>query len=228
MKNELESEMLNIVCFKWGNKFSAEYVNKLYNAVERHITVPHSFTCFTDDPTGVICRTEPFLHSLSSWWYIIGLFNEKHNFKGKVLYMDLDTVIQDNIDHIISLDVDFAITEDFYRPRGLQTTFIMWKPEKYYHLYETLKRELPANPRPGHIGGTNGFIETYVPKEEVTILQDVFPKEFISYKVHIRDVNHRRLNDLPGDLNTAKVVCFHGRPMPHETRELPWMKKHWI
>ena len=47
--------MLDIVCFKWGNKFTAEYVNNLHNAVERNITVSHTFTCFTEDPSFLSC-----------------------------------------------------------------------------------------------------------------------------------------------------------------------------
>jgi len=221
--------MINIVCFKWGSKFSAEYVNKLYNAVRRNVTLPHNFVCFTDDPKGVECETKPFLTDLPSWWYIIGLFNKEHGFNDKVLYMDLDTVITDNIDHILSLDVDFAITEDFYRPKGLQTTFIMWKPEKYYFLYDKLCTHLPKNPTPhANMGGTNGFVQNFVPRKEVTILQDIFPEEFISYKVHIRDAHQRKKNNLPGNLNTAKVICYHGKPMPHDMRNLEWMKQHWI
>ena len=219
--------MLNIVCFKWGNKFGPEYVNKLHNSVKRNVTIPFTFTCFTDDPEGVECDTQPFLTDLPSWWYIIGLFNENHDFEDKVLYMDLDTVITDNIDHILSLDVDFAMTEEFYRPNGLQTTFIMWKPERYYFVYDKLRTRVNANSNPHLFGGTNGFIEKFVPREEVTILQKEFPKEFISYKVHVRD-NHPRAWDMPGDLNTAKVICFHGKPMPHEVSNLPWMKEHWI
>jgi hypothetical protein len=185
--------MLNIVCFKWGNKFGAEYVNRLYNAVSRSVTLPHNFVCFTDDPEGVECETRPFLNNnLPYWWYIIGLFNKEHGFKNKVLYMDLDTVITDNIDHIVSLDADFAITEDFYRPKGLQTTFIMWKPEKYYYLYDELVTKVNKNTSPHFMKGTNGFVETYVPAEEVTILQNEFPEEIISYKVHVRDKNRRR------------------------------------
>lgn len=220
--------MLNIVCFKWGTKFSAEYVNKLYNAVCRNITVPHNFICFTENPEEVECDTRPFLSNLSTWWYIIGLFNKEHGFKDKVLYMDLDTVITGNIDHIISLDANFAITEDFYRPKGLQTTFIMWKPERYFYLYDKLCTLLPNNPSAHFMGGTNGFVERFISREEVTLFQDEFPEEFISYKVHIRDIKRSRRNSLPGDLNTAKVICFHGKPMPHEMRNLKWMKEHWI
>ena len=38
-----------IVCLKWGKKYSAEYVNKLYYMTQRHCKVPHEFVCFTDD-----------------------------------------------------------------------------------------------------------------------------------------------------------------------------------
>jgi hypothetical protein len=219
--------MINIVCFKWGTLFSAEYVNKLYNAVERNVTVPHTFTCFTENPEGVECNTQPFLNALPTWWYIIGLFNRDHGFEGKVLYMDLDTVITGNIDHIISLDTDFAITEDFYRPKGLQTTFIMWKPEWGYYLWDKYLQVAPSNPGPHFMRGTNGFIETYTKDKDVDIFQDEFPSEFISYKVHIKD-KHKRMRDLPGNIDTAKIICYHGKPRPHEMRNLVWMKEHWI
>lgn len=220
--------MLNIVCFKWGNKFSAEYVNKLYHSVSRNITIPHKFICFTEDPTDIECETKPFLKELPTWWYIVGLFNKEHGFKDKVLYMDLDTVITDNIDHIVSLDVPYAITEDFYRKDGLQTTFILWKPELYFWVYDEFLKQVPgANPPPHWIGGTNGFMERYIPRQEVTILQKEFPGDFISYKVHIRDKNKKQWQHIKGDLESAKIICFHGKPMPHEMRELPWMKTHW-
>ena len=38
-----------VVCLKYGNKYSAEYVNKLYNGVKRNLTIPFEFVCFTED-----------------------------------------------------------------------------------------------------------------------------------------------------------------------------------
>lgn len=220
--------MLNIVCFKWGTKFTSKYVNRLYRSIERNVTVPHNFVCFTEDPEGVECETQPFLQDLPTWWYIIGLFNPDHGFKDKVLYMDLDTVITDNIDHIVSWDTDFAITEDFYRPKGLQTTFIMWRPQWGYFVYDEFLKLVPPNPGSHFMKGTNGFIEAVTKRSKVDIFQDEFPEEFISYKVHVRDVKQHKSNSLPGNLNTAKVVCYHGNPMPHTLENLDWMKKHWI
>lgn len=42
----------NVICIKWGDKFGSEYVNSLYKMVEKKLTIPHRFVCFTDNPEG--------------------------------------------------------------------------------------------------------------------------------------------------------------------------------
>ena len=44
---------LNVICMKWGTKYSSEYVNKLYSMVARNLSVPFRFVCFTDDADGI-------------------------------------------------------------------------------------------------------------------------------------------------------------------------------
>lgn len=44
----------NVICIKWGDKFGAEYVNSLYKMVEKNLTVPHRFVCFTDNSDGFL------------------------------------------------------------------------------------------------------------------------------------------------------------------------------
>ena len=48
MTDLLEKSKRNVICIKWGDKFGANYVNSLYNMVERNLTLPHRFICFTD------------------------------------------------------------------------------------------------------------------------------------------------------------------------------------
>lgn len=211
--------MINIVCFKWGSKFTPEYVNKLHNMINRHVTIPHNFICYTEDPKGIECETRPFIKELPTWWYIVGLFNKEHGFKDKTVYLDLDTVILDNIDHILSWDVDFAILRDFYRPRGLQTAFITWEPEWGAFIWDKF---LQDKPNLKASSGTNGFIEKCVPPNTANKYQDEFPDELVSYKVHIRD---KKLNNPP---EKAKMVFYHGNPRPCELRNLGWMKENWI
>ena len=33
----------NVICIKWGDKFGADYVNRLYKMVERNLTLEHRF-----------------------------------------------------------------------------------------------------------------------------------------------------------------------------------------
>ncbi|GAH56014.1 unnamed protein product, partial [marine sediment metagenome] len=49
--------MITVCCLKVGDKYSSEYVNKLYSMVERNLTVEHDFICITDNPEGVNCKT---------------------------------------------------------------------------------------------------------------------------------------------------------------------------
>ena len=45
--------MKNIICMKWGDKFGPEYVNRLHTMVEKNLTIPHRFVCFTDNGEGL-------------------------------------------------------------------------------------------------------------------------------------------------------------------------------
>lgn len=42
-----------ILCMKWGTKYGAEYVNRLYNMVNRHTTLPFKMVCLTDRTEGI-------------------------------------------------------------------------------------------------------------------------------------------------------------------------------
>ena len=39
---------MNFCCVYYGDKYDVKYVQNLYNMVQRHLTIPHKFYCFTD------------------------------------------------------------------------------------------------------------------------------------------------------------------------------------
>lgn len=218
--------MINVVCFKWGTEFSADYVNNLFHSVKRNTTLDINFICYTDDPTGIECETREFIEPLPHWWYIIGLFNPKHGFTDKVVYMDLDTIILGNIDHILSVDEPFVTLRDYYRPKGLQTAYIAWEPSWGAFIWERLAERFPTERSYEKLltftGGTNRFLEESVGLgTDVPRLQDFVPGECVSYKVHIRDKRESC------DFNKVKIVFFHGKPRPHDVKDLDWMQEHW-
>lgn len=48
--------MLAVACWKWGQTFGPEYVNRLRAALEKHLHVEHELVCITDDATGIDSR----------------------------------------------------------------------------------------------------------------------------------------------------------------------------
>lgn len=44
---------MNVVCVKYGTKYGADYVNKLYYGVKKHLKKPYKFFCFTECSEGL-------------------------------------------------------------------------------------------------------------------------------------------------------------------------------
>ena len=112
--------MLNIVCVNWRNYQGKgeEYVRRLRIGIARHATAPYTFKVFDDDDL-------PF--GLTGWYnklYLFqrGLFNEDDH----VLYFDLDTIILQNIDDLLTLRDDFAILRDFMSPTKWGSGIMSW------------------------------------------------------------------------------------------------------
>ena len=45
--------MKTILCMKWGDQYSVDFVNQLYNGVQANITGDFRFVCLCDDATGL-------------------------------------------------------------------------------------------------------------------------------------------------------------------------------
>ena len=88
--------MKNVLCIKWGNKYSADYVNKLYSMVERHLSLSHRFVCLTEDTTGLNSEieTRPLLRTdLKHSYTKFELFEkELHDITGQILLKKTQTL----------------------------------------------------------------------------------------------------------------------------------------
>ena len=111
----------NVICIKWGDKFGPEYVNRLYKMVEKNLTIPHRFVCFTDKPEGIDAGVEirplPELNDdglPEKAWEKLGLFTDKlADLEGQALFLDLDIVIMRNIDALFTIPGEFLIIKDW-------------------------------------------------------------------------------------------------------------------
>ena len=123
---------MNFLCIKWGNKYSPDYVNNLYRMIKKNYTKPFTFTCYTDDPEGLLCDSaeipdDGLLHP--KYWFgkedycwdrakfLVFNSHEWLGYRGKWCYFDLDVIIQNNIDDIDILAEKPRIIDSIWQPK---------------------------------------------------------------------------------------------------------------
>tara|TARA_B100000900_G_C20558562_1_gene707850 strand:+ start:1008 stop:1667 length:660 start_codon:yes stop_codon:yes gene_type:complete len=118
--------MFNIICVKFGNKYSSDFVNKLYmDFLSYNPLNPFKFHCYTDDPEGIhdsINIVNPVGPTLKGVWNKLALFSEEFPIKGKNIYLDLDVCIQGDIIEMLEND-----NHDWNR---LHLVYTPWKDNK--------------------------------------------------------------------------------------------------
>lgn len=230
--------MLNVLCLKFGTKYSADYVNKLYNMVQRHLTVPHRFVCFTEDPAGlnpnIEVRSLPVDPSIKGWWWKTYLFKEDLFTAGETnLYFDLDIVIVNNIDKLLSfMPGHFVGFEDpskiFNRQPKLNSSVMRWQAGHYGNIWNTYNKD--RRQASGLPGDQDWIWKLY--QNQIKL----YPSPWVqSYKWQIR--RHTELERF-GSIHTFKtvrnpdidpetsVLVFHGTPNPENVKD-PVVVDNW-
>ncbi|HEX2859975.1 MAG TPA: hypothetical protein VHP58_07270 [Alphaproteobacteria bacterium] len=99
-----------VFCMKWGTRYGAEYVNRLYRSVKTHTTGPVQVVCFTDDTKGIVkavdCRPLPAFKNVradlaNKPWRKLSLWQKGlgKDLAGRdALFLDLDLVIAGSLD----------------------------------------------------------------------------------------------------------------------------------
>lgn len=211
-----------IICIKWGTKYSAGYVNKLYGMVSRNITPPFRFVCFTDNTDGIRPEVEcqplppsdiPMPKNTLGKWPKSRLWNATlGDVTGTVLFLDLDVVIVGNLDDFFS----YANPDDTvlsYNPsnpleRLGQTSCFRFKVGSLVPLLEKFRAD------PQGVADKYRFEQRFVTKNAPNGIK-LFPKAWV---VHFRrkcrqpfPLNYVLPPKLPHD---ARIVIFPGDLYP--------------
>lgn len=217
--------MLNVVCLKLGDKFSAEYVNKLYSMVSRHMQdVEHTFWCITDDSTGIdgAVRISNSFSGLEGWWGKLQVFEKGLLPEDEyILFLDLDSIIVGELFELVEYGKErleserMVIMEDFNRPFGYGSAVFMIKADGGLHyVYERFLENKVSIMREHH--GDQEYFEVVVPDAAI------WPRAWmLSYKV---DSELLKNIVVP---KSAKIICFHGPPKNHEVLNDPLVAALW-
>ena len=106
---------------KWGTKYGPDYVNRLHRMIAKNIERDFQITCFTDDGNGIDpdVRVMPLLPlglpeglPERGWNKLATLAEGIGGLQGQVVFLDLDVVITGSLDDFFELPGEFLIIRD--------------------------------------------------------------------------------------------------------------------
>ena len=249
MENK-ESIKNNVVCIKWGTKFSSEYVNRLYRMVKKNITIPYRFVCFTDNPKNIDPEIEVFPlpriqvpEGPERGWRKLSVFNKQlGDLQGKALCLDIDIVIINNIDYFFEEEGEFRIIKDWNYSKNSYIgasgcyRFNIGQHADIIEYFESHINEVRKKFR-----NEQEYLSWKM--KEKGILQYWKPDTAISFKHDCMSMFPLNLFKVPKQPNNekTKLLMFHGNPLPDEAingyfsikrpqricRKTPWLEKFW-
>lgn len=184
-------------CYKYGDGFTPEYVDKLQENVEQHLNTDYEFVVVTPS------RNLP--PKAKGFWIKLELF-KKDRFNGPIVYLDLDTIIVGEVTEIFTYPHKFTMGTDWQKHTGPNSTFMAWDgTQDLSHLDVPFDWQIMNRYTRGGRWGDQWFVFEKVGLP-ITWLDTLFPGALVSYKFTVSRVG------LP---SSAKIVAFHGSPRPH-------------
>jgi hypothetical protein len=237
------SAPLTFVTWRWQppkryrSTFAPETVYALRDMIIRHYARPHRFVCVTDKPeelSGVEtiklwddCSTipSPIGHSYPSCYRRLKVFapDAGELFGERLVSIDLDTVIVNDVTPLFDRDEDFIIWGESDFPHTTPYCGSLWmlktgtRPQVWTEFDE---KTSPAKAiKAGCRGSDQGWLAYILGKGEGTWTR----KDGVySFRKHVRRYGH----GLPSD---ARLVSFHGKedPWGPVAQRIQWVRKYY-
>lgn len=233
---------VDCACVIHGDAYDWIYVERLYNMLQRNTSYTIKMHVFTeaDRPVPdymvkhVLTEWSGISGHKKSWWYKMQMFNARH-FQGRLLYLDLDTVIIQNIDWMWQTDANhFWTIKDFrylWRPQwnGLNSSVMLWDTKKYHWIWDKFSGEnIDTVVKQYH--GDQDYLTAVLNNKEIRFF-DV--NTIKSWRWEIKDGGldmQTRLYKRPDTGSTIDpktcIVVFHGQPKQHQLQD-NIIDKYW-
>ena len=233
------SERVNILCFKWGKRYGADYVNRLYRGVKAHLDRPFRFVCVTDNPEGLVegVDAQPFPGPPPGWtpnerykkWpsiYVKLCVFEKGfaQLEGPTLFLDIDQIVTGDLGRFFDYRPgEFCIihnwiewTKCLFRKRpaiGNSSCFRFEAGEASDRIYRTFLAELEDAINPALYRTEQAYMTHTVGLENIAWWPENFVRSFKRSCTWPWPLNHFLEPRFNPD---TSILCFHGRPAPEE------------
>ena len=196
----LNNKLKVLSVLRSGGIYNESHVYALESMCENNILKhDYDFYCLTDHDN-LACKSIKLKNGFKGWWSKIELFK----IEPPVLFFDLDTIIVNPIDDIISRisNIDFCGLHDQWFPNTIQSAIMHWSVDMSFIYHKFMEDPLtPIN----SMWGDQDFINTLVPNKKY--IQDYADGSIVSFKANL---DHGKLFNK----EKHKIVYFHGLPRP--------------
>ena len=240
--------MNTIVCLKWGEKYPASYVNRLFHMVSANTSQSFDFYCFTENDSGIRDEVKvlPLLDdNLKGWWQKLTFFkSEVYGLSGDTLFLDLDVVITGNIDSLFGYKPgEFIICKDLQKKDGYNSSVFRLSINSQSQVWDEF--EANANKVVSEYYGDQDWVSEKA--KDILLWPDGWVKSFkkecdtktrrsFGYLGRLlRDKGIYSTRGYSSKPENTKVVLFHGKPDPEDVaygaydiyKYAPWIKECW-
>jgi hypothetical protein len=213
--------MLNVVCLlRQGGKvgYDASWVDKLQRGVQRNLTIPHRFVCFSD--CEVNCERIELESGDHGFWSKMQMF-KAGALTGPTLYLDLDTVICGNLDDIIDCIQHEQFVMWIEADKNIHSSAFMYWQGDHSNLWDTfISKPLSYWKSLYSVPPLYGDQAVISEHTRHTLLTDHCPAEWF----HIANYKDARR-----DLSQIKMLMFRKVSQKPSTMGYhPLVQAHWI
>lgn len=224
---------INCICVKWGNKYSSQEVNRLFNSIKKKSTKQCRFFCMTDDHKGLdksieilslpdspldakLSEAQPQLKRSKGALRKIGVFKPDliPDLDGPLLCLDIDIIVTDIIDSIFDYDIEnVCMPPPFKAKSHIETkgegSVIRFDPKIHTFLYEDMARK-PKEMIAFSMGSEQRYTSFTAQRHNALVS---YPSNWVvSFLKHCRPRRPLNLLIPPKLPNGAKIVCFPSDP----------------
>ena len=219
--------MQTIICMKWGNRYNASFVNRLYKSIIRHTKIKTQLICFTDSieniNTNIVCKPLPKINipdqiAFTPWRKLSVWQKSLLNIKGDILFLDLDLVITGDLDRFFSYYPGKYCVIENWTQKGQNignTSCFRFPNGKYEYLFEKFENN------PVKIWKKYHIEQLFISKE---IQDQVFWPDIwcLSFKHNLLPKWPFRIWQPAKLPNETSIVAFTGKPDPDDVIEGKW------
>jgi hypothetical protein len=195
--------------FVKSDVYTSEWVYRMKRSIEKNTTVPFRFFCLTNENLPGI-ETIPLVNP-NGWWAKMELC--RPDIKGRVHYLDLDTIITGNIDFFLN-ETESLLYEDWlYEDQKESAVFVLneeerktvwdfWSKDPRFHMFNFFG---------------DGRVYNFTIGKSLGTIQGKHPGKLFTWK----KTDKKSLQ--PG----CKILSFSGKPKPNDFSDDHWIKKYW-